>query len=245
MNKGFYLAASAMMIQERRLNSVSNNLANINTAGFRRERMGVGTFNEVLNLRIQGLDRTIIGSSENLQTISTIEHYFDQANVTMTNNPLDVAIIGDGFFAVTSNGQSMLTRNGSFSIDEQGFLVTNGNQRVQGDRGDIFLGTDRIQIDDYGVITTENGQFIDQLSLVSVEDLTLLNLQSNGLFTSDTPVIRISGRVVQGSLEGSNVELTSELTAMMEIQRHFQSVANALRVIDRLNERAVNEIARV
>lgn len=245
MNRGFFLAASAMMIQERRLNSVSNNLANINTPGFRKERMAVGSFNEVLNLRIRGLDRSVIGSVENLQTIATIEHYFDQANVTATQNPLDVAIIGEGFFEVMLNGQPMLTRSGNFSIDAQGFLVGNGNVRVQGDRGDIFLGTDRIQIDDYGVITTENGQFIDQLRLVSVEDLTSLRLQNNGLFVSDTPVMRVNGRVLQGSLEGSNVELTSQLTSMMEIQRHFQSVANALRVIDRLNERAVNEIARI
>lgn len=245
MNRGFYLAASAMFIQERRLNSVSNNLANINTPGFRRERMGVGSFNEVLNLRIQGLDRSVIGATENLQTISTIEHYFDQAKVTMTQNPLDVAIIGEGFFEVLSNGQSMLTRSGGFSIDAQGFLVTNGNQRVQGERGDIFLGTDRIQIDDYGAITSEAGQFIDQLRLVTVDDLTTLNVQRNGLFSTEAPLLQVNGRVLQGSLEGSNVELTSELTSMMEIQRHFQSVANALRVIDRLNERAVNEIARV
>ena len=245
MNRGFYLAATAMLIHERRLNSVSHNLANLRTHGFKREEMTVGTFNEVLSFRLDAQGKTLIGSTENLQAVSEIAHYFDQASITSTQNPLDFAIMGEGFFEVVSNGQQLYTRNGSFMIDSQGYLALQNGQRVQGENGDIFINHDRIVVNDYGMIFDQNGQFIDRIRIVSTQDYRSLVKQPNGLFSSDVPLEFIDTPLLQGSIEGSNVDMTQELTKMMEIQRNFQSVANALKLIDRLNERAANEIARL
>ena len=245
MNRGFYLAATAMLIHERRLNSVSHNLANLRTHGFKREEMTVGTFNEVLSFRLDAQGKTLIGSTENLQAVSEIAHYFDQASITSTQNPLDFAIMGEGFFEVVSNGQQLYTRNGSFMIDSQGYLALQNGQRVQGENGDIFINHDRIVVNDYGMIYDQNGQFIDRLRIVSTQDYRSLVKQPNGLFSSEVPLEFIDTPLLQGSIEGSNVDMTQELTKMMEIQRNFQSVANALKLIDRLNERAANEIARL
>jgi len=245
VNRGFYLAATAMLIHERRLNSVSHNLANLRTHGFKREEMTVGTFNEVLSFRLDAQGKTLIGSTENLQAVSEIAHYFDQASITSTQNPLDFAIMGEGFFEVVSNGQQLYTRNGSFMIDSQGYLALQNGQRVQGENGDIFINHDRIVVNDYGMIFDQNGQFIDRIRIVSTQDYRSLVKQPNGLFSSDVPLEFIDTPLLQGSIEGSNVDMTQELTKMMEIQRNFQSVANALKLIDRLNERAANEIARL
>lgn len=245
MNRGFYLAATAMLIHERRLNSVSHNLANLRTQGFKREEMIVGTFNEVLSFRLDAQGKTLIGSTENLQAVSEIAHYFDQANITSTQKPLDFAIMGEGFFEVVSNGQRFYTRKGSFMIDAQGYLALQNGQRIQGENGDIFINHDRIVVNDYGMIFDQNGQFIDRINIVSTEDYSSLIKQPNGLFSSGVPLELMNTRLLQGSIEGSNVDMTQELTKMMEIQRNFQSVANALKLIDRLNERAANEIARI
>lgn len=245
MNKGFYLAATAMLIHERRLNSVSQNLANIKTQGYKREEMIVGTFNEVLSYRLDAQGKTLIGSTENLQAVSEIAHYFDQASITSTQNPLDFAIMGEGFFEVTMNGQPFYTRNGSFKIDNEGYLAMQNGQRVQGQNGDIFINHDRFVVNDYGMIYDQNGAYIDRLRLVSTEDYSLLTKEPTGLFSSAVPLETIETQILQGSIEGSNVDMTEELTKMMEIQRNFQSVANALKLIDRLNERAANEIAKL
>lgn len=245
MNKGFYLAATAMLIHEKRLNTVSNNLANIKTSGYKKEETMVGSFNEVLNYRLDAQGKTLIGSSENLQAISHIEHYFDQANITATQNPLDFAIMGEGFFEIIQDNQTFYTRNGGFSLDEQGYLVLKSGQRVQGMNGDIYVGNDRFVVNDYGMIFSENNQMIDQIKLVSTQDYSTLIKHPSGLFQSELPLETINTNIIQGSIEGSNVDLTTELTSMMEIQRNFQSVANALKLIDRLNERAANEIAKL
>lgn len=245
MNRGFYLAATAMLIHERRLNSVSHNLANLRTHGFKREEMMVGTFNEVLSFRLDAQGKTLIGSTENLQAVSEIAHYFDQASITSTQNPLDFAIMGEGFFEVVSNGQQLYTRNGSFMIDSQGYLALQNGARIQGENGDIFINHDRIVVNDYGMIYDQNGQFIDRIRIVSTQDYRSLVKQPNGLFSSEVSLEFIDTPLLQGSIEGSNVDMTQELTKMMEIQRNFQSVANALKLIDRLNERAANEIARL
>lgn len=245
MNRGFYTAATAMLIQQRRLNTVSNNLANIKTHGFRREEVVVSTFEETLRYRIESNQKTPIGTSAKISAVDEIIHFFDQANVEETLRNLDVAIMGEGFFEIEKNGQTLLTRNGHFSIDQEGYLVLGDVGRVLGQNGPIEVNNDRFRVNEFGMVFDEGGNYLDSLSIVSTEDYGQLSKQPNGLYMSNQPMTQMNAVVMQGSLEGSNVDMTDELTRMMEIQRNFQSVANALKLIDRLNERAANEIGKV
>ena len=140
----------------------------------------------------------------------------------------------------------MYTRDGHFNIDTEGYLITGNGGRVQGINGDIRLTSEEISVDQQGWVRNEQNQIISRLDIRSTEDITSLQRMNDGTYRDQNQVLKpVDAYVVQGMLEHSNVDVNQEMTRLMEVQRNFQSVANALKLIDRLNERAVNEIGKV
>lgn len=246
MANGFYTAAQAMLLTQRRLNVLANNVANINTTGFKRSDVIQSSFQEQLSFRIDQNGMQALGSIQQLVGVDAINTVFDQANLEATDRALDFSIASDGFFTVRTDNGFMYTRDGHFNLDAEGYLVTSRGGRVQGSNGDIRLASEDIHVDQQGWIRNERNQIISRLDIRSTADVTSLQRMNDGTFRDQNQVLRpVDAYVVQGMLEHSNVDVNQEMTRLMEVQRNFQSVANALKLIDRLNERAVNEIGKV
>lgn len=246
MSNGFYTAAQAMLIQQRRLNTISNNIANVKTNGYKKEETVLSTFEESLQYRIQNNQKTLIGSESRLIGIDEINFRVDIANLEDTNRSLDIALVSEGFFTVRQNNTIFFTRDGSFNIDSEGYLVTSKGARVQGMKGDIRVMNDSFIVNEAGLVMNSNGQVIDRLSIQTPNDNSNLVKMENGYFTETSGnMTQTNPWVIQSMLENSNVDVTEEMTQLMEVQRNFQSVANALKTIDGLNARAVSEIGKV
>ena len=246
MANGFYTAAQAMLLTQRRLNSLANNVANINTTGYKRSDVIQSSFQDQLSYRIDQMGSQELGSIQRLVGIDSINTVFDQANLEATDRKLDLSIASDGFFTIRTNNGLMYTRDGHFNIDTEGYLITGNGGRVQGINGDIRLTSEEISVDQQGWVRNEQNQIVSRLDIRSTEDITSLQRMNDGTYRDQNQVLRpVDAYVVQGMLEHSNVDVNQEMTRLMEVQRNFQSVANALKLIDRLNERAVNEIGKV
>ena len=246
MSNGFYTAVQAMLIQQRRLNTISNNIANVKTNGYKKEETVLSTFEESLQYRIQNNQKTLIGTESRLIGIDEINFRVDIANLEDTNRSLDIALVSEGFFTVRQNNTIFFTRDGSFNIDSEGYLVTSKGARVQGMKGDIRVMNDSFIVNETGLVMNSNGQVIDRLSIQTPNDNSNLVKMENGYFTETSGnMTQTNPWVIQSMLENSNVDVTEEMTQLMEVQRNFQSVANALKTIDGLNARAVSEIGKV
>lgn len=246
MSNGFYTAAQAMLLQQRRLNTISNNIANVKTNGYKKEETVISSFQENLLYRIENNQKTQIGSVSNLQGIDEINFRFDIANLEDTNRSLDIALVSEGFFTVKSNNTIFFTRDGSFNIDSEGYLVTSQGARVQGSKGDIRVIDDSFVVNETGQVRNSKGQLIDTLLIQAPNEQSNLIKMENGYFTETSGNMQTTTPwVIQSMLENSNVDVTEEMTQLIEVQRNFQSVANALKTIDGLNARAVSEIGKV
>ena len=269
MYQGFYTIASGILMQERSLNVLSNNLVNANTPGYKASRVISTTFEEQL-LRVENGKDVRIGTAVPITVVSEAPTRYDSDSLVETDRPMDMAINGEGFFriraaavqvdqgaeatdpdnidtAITEEGAVYLTRNGNFDIDNEGFLVLRGVGRVLGRRGEIDLkGSSSFVVDESGAIYGEDGQYIDTLDIVVPDDGESLERVSNSLFQFAGEATGRSAEgytMVQNWLESSNIDVNREYTMMMEAQRAFQSCSTALQIVDKINQQAAAQIA--
>lgn len=235
MIKGIYQAARSLNNHTRNLERISNNLANINTVGFKKE----GMFVEVLNQ---------YGNSEIRTPID-----LRQGNLSQTGNPLNLAIAGEGYFVCQLNEQYELTRNGSFLISDDGFLINQAGRRVLGKNGEINLLNYTIN-KDQALIINENGEIrvgeeiVDTL-LIARNDEKLNQLGNIGLKYDDLSEIQTDNsengyRIIQGYLEESNVNPIEEMELMIRISKDYEACYRIVQSLDDSIQKA-NEIGKV
>lgn len=248
MLPGFYTAASGMLMQQRQLNISANNMANSQTPGFKGERLVSGAFEEVLIHRREGSSSNPIGRRSLIRSFEGIRMDADPSFLETTERNLDLAIGGEGFFNIQGEGQTFLTRNGGFTIDEQGYLALEGVGRVLGKAGYIKVDSSDFFVDSKGVVKNAKDQHLDTLLVTRPVQLDELVKQGNGLYRlfapEDNPVAQ-EHSVLQGMLERSNVDVNREMTRLMEVQRSFQAASTIIRGIDRINGLTVTEIAKL
>lgn len=244
MLQGFYSAASGMFMQQRGLNVIANNLANAQTPGYKTTRLLSTTFEQTLLTRFEKYGSGGIGTGEPVRIVSEVADLFDINGLTGTNRPFDVALNSPGFFNIQGeDGQTYLTRDGQFDLDEDGYLVLRDRGRVLGTGGPLKLDTSDITISETGQITNSiTGAALGQLAVTNPGEEAEYQIERNGLYTSSAGVgaQQQDVVVVQGALEDSNVVLTEEMTAMIMAQRNFQSASAALKMIDATYSKAVN-----
>ena len=249
MFKGFYNLTSAMLTHQQNLNVIGNNMTNVSTAGYKQTRYTATTFDDVLYHRMGNKDGkgTPIGRQSYIRAASDITVDYQEGVLEPTSRPLDMAIQGDGFFAVRgANGQIGYTRMGNFVLDEQGFLSLQGHGRVLGPSGnDIYLGTDKIRTEENGVIHYQDGGLLGQVGIYTFADLDALELNDRGLFVGNGAQAAQSPQVLSGYLERSNTDLVKQMTDMISVQRSFQSAAQISRMYDQVMTKATNEIGRM
>jgi flagellar basal-body rod protein FlgF len=225
------VALSRQAALRRKMDVVANNFANMNTTGYKAERM---LFVEqlVANRDANGLRGDPLAFVRDVATVRD----FSQGHERETGNPLDLAIEGEGFFAVESPTGELYTRNGRFRIDENGQLVNEQGMPVLTSNGGpiYFSATDTdITVSRDGVVSTENGE-IGRLRVVRFENPNDLQVIGGLMSSPDRPAEMESVNLVQGMLEGSNVEPIVEMERMIRLHRAYDS---ARLLIDKEDER--------
>ena len=257
MYSGLYTAVSGSLAQEKRLTLLTNNLANATTVGFKFDE---AIFHAVNVPTMVGPLPTVDGTNfvvapiDPLMARYTPQHPdvnvqtdFSQGPLRETGNPLDVALEGEGFFVVEMpNGEAAYTRQGSFTINGNGFLVTQSGLRVQGQQGPIAVSGGQISIDASGQITVD-GALRDRLKLVQFAAPMPLEKMGDALFRNQTPDVTPSDaadlNVHQGTVEGSNSPLIRLLGAIIQTSRAYEAYQRTIQIFDTTAGRAVNDIA--
>ncbi len=244
---GYYNLTSSALTERRTLNVISNNFANVSTPGYKSEQLVPTTFDQVL---VASSTDKMMSNKFEVGTINKVvapdRNYtdFTQGGFDMTTSNLDFALTGPGFFAIQTDDGIVYTRNGSFSLDAEGYLVKQGVGRVLGDGGEIFLGTDNISVDASGnIINNLVGVNVATLRIDDFADYDADLIKGSGdTYTAVNGPIATDTTVMQKALETSNVDIVSEMAKMMDSQRSFQASAQIMTMYDKLITKIVTEI---
>jgi len=248
MFKGFYNLTSAMLTQGRRMDVVSNNMTNVSTAGFKTDTFTATTFDTVMWERVgnKWKEYTDLGEQSFITAPSQLYTDYTQSGFDETGLPLDFGIEGEGFFAVDTADGRMYTRNGSFNLDEEGYLYLPGQGRVLDVNGNgIQLITDKVTADDYGGLYSEEGYFMGRIGVYAFADLAQLEKNDQGLFVSGAQPEAVGSRVHQKMVERSNVDWVREMTELIASQRAYQSAAEASKIYDQVMRQATEDVGRL
>jgi flagellar basal-body rod protein FlgG len=233
MLEGLYSAAAGMSAQQQQMDAIGNDLANVSTTGYKAERVG---FRDLLYNQVsQAGTVTTSGAGAAAQVLGRDGQ---QGSLQQTGDPLDVAIQGEGFFQIKSAGKTALTRDGALSVDAKGNLVT-----AQGAPLDppITLPSGvspaQVSIASDGTVRA-GGHSLGQIKLVTVAAPDQLLADGAGAFTptaaSGAPRPAQGATLTQGALEGSNVDMGSEMTNMVAAQRNYQLASTAIKTQDQM-----------
>lgn len=237
MENTSYVALSRMTTLRRQLNVIANNIANMNTTAFKGEKM---MFVDHL-VRSKGGEHAFGDKIAYVRDIATVRDT-TEGSFRETDNALDMAIHGDGYFAVQTAAGERYTRNGRFSLDTAGQLVTQTGDPVLSEGGQPFFfapGDTQIEVARDGTISTANG-VIGRLRIVTFDNEQELRQIAGGLYSSPTPPVAAQQRdIVQHMLESSNVEPIIEMTQMIDVHRTYQGVQ---KLLEAENERATKMI---
>ncbi len=247
MVRGFYTLGSGILTQSRKLSGISNNIANVETPGYKKQDVSSTTFGDILISRIDSHSVTPIGKLGAISTVDKTNVIHSEGSLNNTGRNQDFAIKGEGFFAVQGQNNTGLyyTRNGSFNVDAQGYLTLNGVGRVVGNNGPIRVGTDSFTSDGQGNIYV-NGSIVDKIAVYNFADYNNLKLAPNGLFTAAAGATQEQNpQILWKTLEGSNVDTAEEMTDAISAQRTLQSCSESLKMYDQVLQKAVTDIAKI
>jgi flagellar basal-body rod protein FlgG len=254
MNGAFYIGAVGLDAQQKALDTLANNISNINTSGFKRSEV---RFTEMLASQPDdGTPRADLSASPITSSgvRSDLMHLLnEQGNVESTGNPMDLAISGNGFIELMgANGETLLWRGGPLKVGEEGRLMTASGHEL---KANISLPADAtgIEIGSDGVVRAKMGSGQDpveigQIMLVKLEDPAAVEAVDGGLYrvpagvqlTDAKPGEDGLGTLVQGSLERSTVELNQEMVEMLMVQRAYAANAQVVQAADQFMALANN-----
>lgn len=248
MNRGIFTIASGALAALARMDAVAQNLANVNTAGYKAEH-------PEFRLREFGTDgvhtaaNAIVGKAAGEVVEVERVRDFSQGPLQQTGNPLDVAITGDGFFVVNTANGERYTRSGNFSTDAEGYLVTGTGQRVQGTGGDLQVKGNKIVIGADGNVQVD-GRQAGALKLVGFGKTPALLPEGAGLFKAtpaakQEPIDTANASITQGAVEGANIDAIGGMVELVDVSRGYEQYMKALERMDQLTQKSINELGRV
>ena len=257
MVRGLFTAWTGLETEQKRLDVISNNMANSATVGFKAENVTKQSFKDVITLKVrdasENFNDRVIGEMSLGTKIGEVYSDYSQGSLKETGNNFDLALSGKGFFAVSvkdKNGNSsvMYTRDGSFTLNKDGYVVDCNGNRLQSESGDLQVPTDatRIVIDTLGNVYADD-EYLDQISVADFEDYNYLQKYADNMYIpiEGAKTIDAQGTVVQGYLEQSNVNVVSEMVEMINITRSYEANQKVMQTIDRSLDQVVNTVGKV
>jgi len=234
--KGIYIALSGAVLKQDQIDIVSNNIANANTVGFKKER---ASFKEFLVSRISGAQDSDDGRA--MSDLSGMKTDFGAGTHLKTGNPLDVALDGKGFLSIEGG---RYTRKGNLRVARDGFLVTQEGLKVHGSKGPIKIAAGQADIAPSGEVRV-NGKPVDTLKIVDFANQGELKELEGGYYTANLPSIKSNAIVAPGHLEASNVDVVKEMVQMITTLREFETYQKAIQMFDEAAARVNNDMAKV
>lgn len=257
MLKGLWTAATGMAAQQLNVDVIANNLANVNTAGFKKSR---ADFQDLMyqTLRLPGA-MTAAGTQvpTGIQVgmgskPMGVQKVFSQGDYNQTDNELDLAIEGKGFFKVVSNDEEVYTRAGNFKIDSEGYICTTAGDRLQPEFS-VPTEATNISIDSAGKLTCFGPdsneidstdimlyKFVNPAGLYSMGRNLYQPTEASGEATEGIPGLDGFGTIAQGYLEMSNVNVVEEMVGMIIAQRAYEVNSKAIQTADNMLQMANN-----
>lgn len=264
MIKGLYTAFTGMVNEQKRLDVLSNNLANADTNGYKKEGTTSQTFADELAIRIKdtsywAVPKKLGGMSMGVHIGETYTDY-SQGSYKVTDNKTDFALDGDGFFAISytdkaGNTSVKYTRDGAFTINTQGYLVTKDGDFVLNANGAMTTNPNAyIQVDPTKEITVDESgniyqdrQLVGTIGTVDFADYDYLAKYGENLYdiVDGGTIIQSTAKVNQGCIEASNVNVVSEMVNMITISRAYQAGQKVINSVDETLDKTVNQVGRV
>lgn len=259
MDKGIYTALSGAIARSNEIDILANNLANVNTVGFKGDN---GTFNEYLQeLRrpdsVEALGQELMAltmfdgrpvGDKSFVEMDSIYTDFSQGLIRKTDRELDVAIEGKGYFKVSTPMGTRYTRQGNFSLQKDGTLVTSDGRPVlsKGQEAKIVLGSAPVHIDAEGGIY-QNGEKVAEIAIQEFHEDQWLEKIGNGYFrNADQKNLKDAQntRLIQGSIEGSNVNPVREMTKMIQATRAYEMHMQSIKSFQQIDRQGAVDMAR-
>ena len=258
MLRGLYTAYTGMRNEQKRLDVISNNIANAATTGYKTESVSNQSFDDALTLRINDqssrYSKTVIGDMDLGVKIGEVYTDYGQGSLLETGNTFDLALAGKGFFTVgvtNADGQTSVkyTRDGSFTMTAQGFVVTSNGDNLLDVNGNPVRVNPRatdIVVDLYGNITADNVN-MGRVAVVDFEDYNYISKYGDNLYNivDGANMIPATGTIKQGYLEQSNVDAVSEMVDLITVTRAYEANQKVIQAMDTMADKAVNDVGRV
>jgi flagellar basal-body rod protein FlgF len=258
MIRGLYTSGWSMLANNKKMDVLSNNLANVNTTGYKKDTVVFESFPDMLTRRINDSQSFSnisgrIGSMQLGNDVGEIFTYYTQGNLVRTDNNSDLAIKDSdtAFFTIEvlddqGNATEYYTRDGSFVVNANNQLITKDGHAVMGEEGPIYLNGGDFIVEADGTII-QGWDVIDRLLIREFADPSTLRKYGNNLVsrTAETVEQEFSGTIQQGFLEQSNVDIVREMIDMISVMRAYESNQKILQAQDETLEKAVNEVGAV
>lgn len=278
MIRGLYTGASGMIAQEARMDTVANNLANVDKTAYKKDSAIFKAFPDMLIRRINesGLGITPAGSYDTMPyvgklgtgvEVNEVFTNFEQGSLQRTENNFDLALEGRGFFTVQTERGENYTRDGSFTINQDGVLVTHNGNPVLGENGIIVVQKHNFIVNERGEVlinseiprdprnmvsinsnTWEDAVVLDKLKIVDFEYPREIKKVGDSMYRetlySGPPLPPDNVKVIQGFLEKSNVNIIREMVDMIEVQRSYEANQKTVTTHDQALGKLINEVAR-
>lgn len=246
MGRGIYTLTSGALVLNNIMARDIENLTNAETKGYKSSLIKSEEFEPYMLVRKNGNKiNPLISCSDGIYT-AKVETRYEQGEIQDTGRNLDIAISGDGFFELEGENESrLLTREGNFIIDEEGYLAAANGKRVIGENGTLKLDTDKFELDTDGTIISESGEKLGKLTVYYTEKDSLIRTDNNCFLAKDAQAATLPNdktQLIQKSLENSNVNTMDEMVNVLEYSKLHDTYAKSLKNYEDLDRKVISQI---
>lgn len=242
LTQAMYAATIGATNNQLRMDVLANNLANISTPGFKQDRL---VFRVPVEAEKAGDSHTGYLQGPSSPMPSGARTDFSQGGLSKTDNALDLALSGTGFFCIQTPGGTHYTRNGSFSVNADGVLATKGGLPVLGKGGEIKINGSDVHVDEGGNVFVD-GTEVGALKVVTVSQPDSLKKMGNALFAGGSDEKEADGvKLKQGYIETSNVNAIRMMTEMIDLSRGYESYQKVIQSLDDAAKKSIGDVGRL
>lgn len=257
MVRGLYTAYTGMINEQKRLDVISNNMANAATVGYKTERVSSQSFDQELTLKIKdtsvAYNQQPIGHMSLGVKVGEVYTDYSQGSLRETESTFDLALEGSGFFQISYHNRdgstsTKFTRDGSFTMTKDGYVVDMDGNNLVSQNGVLQVPPDAVNIviDERGFVYADE-QLVDRIALVDYEDYDFIEKFGENMYQTvlgATPKEALAN-IRQGFTEQSNVNVVNEMVDLITVTRAYEAGQKVINTIDMMTDKAVNDIGRV